>query len=103
LAFFFPSAIVLGTQYIRRGSEGLGAGIIVGSNAAGGMLGLVVWAIMAAIIGWRSGIAVGAILACIAAALLYLVLPKELPRTARLLPINGNLRYQCRRIQTPFM
>jgi MFS family permease len=82
LAFFFPSAIVLGTQYFRKGSEGLGAGIIVGSNAAGGMLGLVAWAIIAAIVGWRSGIAVGAILACIAAALMYLVLPKELPRTA---------------------
>ncbi len=77
LALFFPSAIVLGTQYFRKGSEGLGAGIIVGSNAAGGVLGLIGWALLAATLGWRLSIAVAAILACVAVAAMYLLLPKE--------------------------
>jgi MFS family permease len=76
LAFFFPAAIVLGSQYIRKGSEGLGAGIVIGSNAAGGVLGLVGWALIAGILGWRAGILIGALLAAIAAIILYLVLPR---------------------------
>lgn len=76
LAFFLPSAIVLGVQHFRKGSEGLGSGIIVGSNAAGGVLGLVVWVVLAASLGWRISIVMGAILAAIAAVAMYLILPR---------------------------
>lgn len=76
LAFFFPSVIVLGSHYIRKGSEALGTGIVVGSNAAGGVIGLVGWALIAGVLGWRAGIIIGAILAGVAAIAMYLLLPR---------------------------
>jgi len=68
LAFYFPSAIVLITEYFRKGSEAFAVGTIVGANAAGGAMGLIMWAIIAGLIGWRSSIMIAAILAAIAAA-----------------------------------
>lgn len=76
LAFFFPSAIVLSSEYIRKGSEALGAGIVVASNAAGGVLGLVVWAVIGGVLGWRTGIMIGAGLAAMAAVTMYFLLPR---------------------------
>jgi MFS family permease len=76
LAFFFPSAIVLASTYIRKGSEAFGAGIVIGSNAAGGVIGLVGWALIGSALGWRNGIIIGAILAAAAAVVMYLLLPR---------------------------
>jgi MFS family permease len=81
LAFFFPSAIVLSAQNVRKGSEALAVGIIAGSNGAGGMIGLVGWALLAASIGWRSSIIIGAVIAAIAATVLYLLLPPRMKIT----------------------
>jgi MFS family permease len=90
LALFFPSAIVLGAQYLRKGSEGLGAGIIVGANAAGGLLGLVLWAIIAGILGWRTGIILGAALAAVAAIAMFFVLPRMASTNAREFAIKAS-------------
>jgi MFS family permease len=78
LALFFPSAIVLSAQNFRKGSEALAVGVIAGSNAAGGVLGLVGWALLVDVIGWRSSIIIGGVLAAVAAAVLYLLLPRRI-------------------------
>lgn len=78
LALFFPSAIVLSAQNFRKGSEALAVGVISGSSEAGIIIGLVGWAILAASIGWRSSILIGAVLAAISAAILYLLVPPRM-------------------------
>jgi MFS family permease len=77
LAFFFPSAMVLAAEHFRRGSEALAVGVVTGSNAAGGIIGLVGWVLLAQLVGWRSSMIIGAILAAIAALAIFLVLPKR--------------------------
>lgn len=77
LAFFFPSAIVLAGEYSKKGSEGLGVGSLIGANAAGGAIGLIGWALIADVIGWRTSIILGGILALIAAAALFFLLSKK--------------------------
>jgi MFS family permease len=67
LAFFFPSAIVIAADSSRKGSEALGVGTVTGSNAAGGLLGLIAWAMFSTILGWRTSIILGGILALVAA------------------------------------
>jgi MFS family permease len=78
LALFFPSAIVLSAQNVRKGSEALAVGVTAGSAQAGIIIGLVGWALLASSIGWRSSIIIGAVLAAIAAAILYLLLPPRM-------------------------
>lgn len=80
LAFFFPSAIVLITGFFRKGSEALAVGTVTGANAAGGVIGLVVWAILAQQVGWRTSVVIGAALAIAAALAIYVVLPKMAER-----------------------
>ncbi len=76
LAFFLPATMILATKHFRSGSEALAIGTITGANAAGGLLGLIVWVILAQQVGWRLSIAIGAILAIALAAALYFFLPK---------------------------
>jgi MFS family permease len=78
LALFFPSAIVLSAQNVRKGSEARAVGVIAGSSEAGIVIGLIGWALLAASIGWRSSIIIGAVLAAIAAATLYLLVPPRM-------------------------
>lgn len=78
LALFFPSAIVLSVQNVRKGSEALAVGVISGSAQAGIVIGLVGWTLLAASIDWRSSIIIGAVLAAIAAAILYLLVPSRM-------------------------
>jgi MFS family permease len=85
LAFLVPPVIVLSAQNFRKGSEALAVGVMASSHAAGGMIGLVGWAFLAASIGWRASIIIGGVLAAIAVAVLYLLLP---PRMKIITTIN---------------
>ena len=76
LAFYFPSALVLAAQFFRKGSEGLAMGSLTGANAAGGVIGLIVWVLLAGLYGWRTSIVFGGILALVATAALLFLLPK---------------------------
>lgn len=64
------------TNHFKRGSEGFAVGTIAGAYAAGGMIGLVIWVVLAQQIGWRPSIAIGAILSLLSALFIYLALPR---------------------------
>lgn len=76
LAFSFPSAMSIITNHFKKGSEGLAVGTIAGAYAGGGMIGLVVWVVLAQEIGWRPSIAIGGILSLISALCIYLAIPR---------------------------
>src|SRR6476620_1893083 len=80
LGSFLPAAMIQSTSYIRKGSQGFSMGLIAGSNAAGGIVGLILWSILAEGLGWRFSMAIGRNAALIASLLLFFVLhkPKEI-------------------------
>ncbi|HKW03940.1 MAG TPA: MFS transporter [Nitrososphaerales archaeon] len=55
-AFAFPTILVLIVKQLKEGSEGLGSGWTVGWSSLGAALGLIVWPILAELLGWRISI-----------------------------------------------
>lgn len=53
LAFFYAPALVLLTKAYRRGAEGLATGLAFAAQSLGGIIGILGWAVLAEIIGWR--------------------------------------------------
>jgi len=100
LALFFPSAIVLSAQNVRKGSEARAVGVIAGSSEAGIVIGLIGWALLAASIGWRSSIIIGAVLAAIAAATLYLLVPPRMKIITTTINKQQSFTIQLRHIRS---
>jgi len=59
LAFFYAPALVLLTKACRRGAEGLATGLAFAAQSLGGVIGILGWAIVAEIIGWRLSFVIG--------------------------------------------
>jgi predicted MFS family arabinose efflux permease len=61
LAFFYAPALVLITKAYRRGSEGLATGSAFAAQSLGGMIGIIGWAVLAEVIGWRLSFMIGGV------------------------------------------
>jgi MFS family permease len=53
MACFFGPSVVLISEYLGKGSEGLGIGLINSAHAVGGILGIFAWVVLAQVTGWR--------------------------------------------------
>lgn len=99
LAFLVPPIMSMAPNHLRRGSEGLAVGSIFGANAAGGMIGLVVWVVIAQQIGWQASFVIGGALSLVSALLILFVIPRSQERSDNFRAIVSHLRpFLSRRI-----
>jgi predicted MFS family arabinose efflux permease len=76
-SFAFPSILILIVRYFKKGSEGLGVGLMGLSSNAGFIIGLSVWPVLASIIGWRSSLLTSGSLDLISFILILSFLPRD--------------------------
>lgn len=81
MAFVFAPSVILMTRFLQEGSEGLSVGLYNSASSLGGVIGLSGWAILASVVGWRNSLVTSGSLGLLTAALLFLLIPKDSPRS----------------------
>jgi MFS family permease len=71
MAFFFGPSVILISNYLGKGSEGLGVGLLNSAQALGAIIGIFGWVVMAQLTGWRISLLVSGTLGILTA--LFLV------------------------------
>jgi len=77
MALIFAPAVVLITQYFRRGAEGLAVGLYSSAYQIGGMLGVFGWAVVASTLGWRPSLLLSGTLGLATVAMIFLLVPRD--------------------------
>jgi MFS family permease len=80
----FPPAVVLMTRRVKRGSEGVGVGLLSSSFNLGGVLGLLGWALLGVLVGWRESILLSGIFCLALAITIRFYFPKIEPGISRI-------------------
>ncbi|HET8793471.1 MAG TPA: MFS transporter [Nitrososphaeraceae archaeon] len=70
MAFFFGPSVIIISNYLGKGSEGLGVGMLNSAHSLGGIIGVFGWIILADLLGWRTGLVFGGILGLFSGVLL---------------------------------
>ena len=73
----FSPLVTLVIRNIRRGSTGLGLGLIVLTYNVGGIIGLFGWAVLGDLVGWRSSLLMSGGLGLLATFVLLIILPRD--------------------------
>jgi MFS family permease len=97
MAFFFGPSVIIISDYLGKGSEGLGVGILNSAHSLGGIIGVFGWIILAELVGWRTSLVFGGILGLISGLSLYYSLFKiqyndYLDRGKKRLPCSRGIR-----------
>lgn len=77
MAFFFGPSVIIISNYLGKGSEGLGVGILNSAHSLGGIIGIFGWIVLAEMVGWRTGLSIGGIMGVLSGVLLYYSLFKR--------------------------
>jgi MFS family permease len=77
MALVFAPGVTLMTRYFRHGSEGLGVGLFNAAFSLGGAVGLLGWALLAELIGWRVSLILGGALGLVTGLMLLLAVPSD--------------------------
>ncbi len=77
MACFFGPSVILISNYLAKGSEGLGVGLLNSAHALGGIIGIFGWIILAEVTGWRISLMVSGLLGLITGFFLAIVLLRE--------------------------
>lgn len=77
MAFFFGPSVIIISNYLGKGSEGLGVGILNSAHSLGGIIGVFGWIVLAELVGWRIGLVFGGMIGLLSGVLLYYYLFKE--------------------------
>lgn len=77
MACFFGPSVILISNYLVKGSEGLGVGLLNSAHALGGIIGIFGWIIIAEVTGWRISLMLSGLLGLISGLLLVVSLIKE--------------------------
>ena len=78
-SFAFPSILVLIIRYFKKGSEGLGVGLMGLSSGVGFIMGLSLWPVIASIFGWRPSLLLSGLLDLVSLVLVLGFLPRDVP------------------------
>ena len=81
MAFVFAPGVTLMTRFLREGSEGLGVGIYNSAFSLGGVIGLLGWAILATMVGWRISLIIGGLLGLSTSVFLWFLVPEDSRRS----------------------
>jgi MFS family permease len=77
MAMSFATGITLIATYFRRGSEGLGTGLLFFAYSIGGGVGIFGWVILAQLTSWRLSFVLGGFFGLVSGLVLYLALPPD--------------------------
>ncbi len=70
MAFYFGPSVTLIIKYLPEGSDGLGMGLLNSGHALGGILGMILWIVIAEATEWRTSIFFGGLIGIFATFLL---------------------------------
>ncbi|MBI2649163.1 MAG: MFS transporter [Thaumarchaeota archaeon] len=76
-AFIFGPGAILISRYFRKGSEGLSLGLFGGAFDFGGIVGILGWAILGSMIGWRMSLVLGGAIGLVAGLMLLTMVPSD--------------------------
>ena len=77
MAFFFGASVILISNHLGKGKEGLGVGLLNSAHAIGAILGIFGWVALTEIIGWRLSIIIGGIIGLAIVLIMRIGLLKE--------------------------
>jgi MFS family permease len=84
LGLTFPPTIVLVIRNLKAGSTGLGAALVLASFSLGGGTGVLGWAILSSLLGWRESLLVAGALCLFSTLLVTWLLPTDVPLGSRI-------------------
>jgi MFS family permease len=70
MALYFGPSVTLIIRFLPKGSDGLGMGLLNSGHALGGILGMILWIVIAETTGWRASILIGGLIGIFAMFLL---------------------------------
>jgi MFS family permease len=76
MAFFFGPSVILISDYLGKGSEGLGVALLNSAQASGAIIGIFGWVLIAQTVGWRISLVMSGILGIVSGLLLVVTLAR---------------------------
>jgi len=76
MAFFFGPSVILISDYLGNGSEGLGVGLLNSAQASGAIIGIFGWVLIAEMIGWRISLVISGVLGLVSGLFLVFALTR---------------------------
>jgi MFS family permease len=76
MAFFFGPSVILISDYLGKGSEGLGVALLNSAQASGAIIGIFGWVLIAQIVGWRISLVISGILGIVSGLFLVFTLTR---------------------------
>jgi MFS family permease len=76
MAFFFGPSVILISDYLGKGSEGLGVALLNSAQASGAIIGIFGWVLIAQIVGWRMSLVISGILGIVSGLFLVFTLAR---------------------------
>ena len=77
MAFVFAPGVILMVRYFRQRAEGFSVGLFNAVFYLGGGLGLLVWAVLADVWGWRESLAISGGVSLLSAAFMLFLMPRD--------------------------
>ena len=76
MAFFFGPSVILISDYLGKGSEGLGVALLNSAQASGAIIGIFGWVLIAQTVGWRISLVISGILGIVSGLFLVVTLAR---------------------------
>jgi MFS family permease len=76
MAFFFGPSVILISEYLGKGSEGLGVALLNSAQASGAIIGIFGWVLIAQTVGWRISLVISGILGIVSGLFLVVTLAR---------------------------
>ena len=76
MAFFFGPSVILISDYLGKGSEGLGVALLNSAQASGAIIGIFGWVLIAQTVGWRISLVISGILGIVSGLILVFTLTR---------------------------
>ena len=76
MAFFFGPSVILISDYLGKGSEGLGVALLNSAQASGAIIGIFGWVLIAQTVGWRISLVISGILGIVSGLFLVFTLAR---------------------------
>lgn len=77
MAFFFGPSVILISDYLGKGSEGLGVALLNSAQASGAIIGIFGWVLIAQTVGWRISLVISGILGIVSGLFLVVTLARR--------------------------
>jgi len=89
MAFFFGPSVILISDYLGNGSEGLGVALLNSAQASGAIIGIFGWVLIAEMVGWRISLVISGVLGLVSG----LILVFELTRGVKKMNDKGQQQH----------